>query len=318
MSFNTPILIIFWRRSDLCEKLINALRPFQPTQLFLAGDGWENYKYDIREEVTQARIKTESAIDWDCKIRSRYSTHNQGCKNGVSNAINWFFENNSHGIILEEDCIPSPEFLNLCVELLNKYQHNTDIWTICGFNPISKYNISVDDSYFFSRFNSCWGWATWADRWRKYDSSLEHLDNAIKGRHLKNVLRREIDYNFWISTLKMLKEKNIPDTWDYQWTFTILLNNGLNIIPRTSLVKNEGFRIDATHTISKPSFVNNRQFKYKIDSDVITHPRSITASDYADYLIQSEVYTRYNLTDIKIIKQLLKKILQKLQHIIKV
>ena len=38
------------------------------------------------------------------------------------------------------------------------------------------------------------------------------------------------------------------DTWDYQWLFTVLINNGLSIIPETNLISNIGFGGEATHT----------------------------------------------------------------------
>ena len=45
----------------------------------------------------------------------------------------------------------------------------------------------------------------------------------------------------------MLK-KGLPDTWDYQWTFTCVANGGLTVLPNRNLIDNVGFGEDATHT----------------------------------------------------------------------
>ena len=39
-----------------------------------------------------------------------------------------------------------------------------------------------------------------------------------------------------------------PDTWDYSWVLTCLINNGLIAIPNENLINNIGFNSDATHT----------------------------------------------------------------------
>ena len=63
-------------------------------------------------------------IDWECKVHLKFNNKNLGCKKSVINAINWFFENEESGIILEEDCIPNESFFYFCAALLDKYKNN--------------------------------------------------------------------------------------------------------------------------------------------------------------------------------------------------
>ena len=60
----------------------------------------------------------EQEIDWPCQIERLYSDVNQGCRLGVSRAITWFFEQVEEGIILEDDCVPHPDFFPYCATLL--------------------------------------------------------------------------------------------------------------------------------------------------------------------------------------------------------
>ena len=71
-------------------------------------------------------------IDWPCRIEKLYSDVNQGCRLGVSRAITWFFEQVEEGIILEDDCVPHPDFFYYCTNLLERYRHDTRVWCISG------------------------------------------------------------------------------------------------------------------------------------------------------------------------------------------
>ena len=63
-----------------------------------------------------------SNIDWETKFEKKFCNSNKGCKYAVSSAIDWFFDNETEGIILEDDCIPNIEFLIYCSALLKKYR----------------------------------------------------------------------------------------------------------------------------------------------------------------------------------------------------
>jgi hypothetical protein len=40
------------------------------------------------------------------------------------------------------------------------------------------------------------------------------------------------------------------DTWDYQWSFAIIIQSGLSIMPIVNLISNIGFGGEATHTFN--------------------------------------------------------------------
>ena len=59
----------------------------------------------------------EKYINWEADIKTLYHKKNNGCMKGVSSAINWFFDNEDEGIILEDDCVPHPDFFPFCTFL---------------------------------------------------------------------------------------------------------------------------------------------------------------------------------------------------------
>lgn len=179
MTFETPILLIVFNRPDKTLKLINALKEVQPKNIFVSADGprekVENDKY-LCSEVR----KIIDTIPWNCNLKTKFNDKNLSCKKNVIESIEWFFEHNEQGIILEDDCIPAKSFFSFCEKLLEKYQDYPNIMQINGFNGGLEYLDSNNASYFFSKFNTTWGWATWRRAWKKFDDGFSDYSEMIK------------------------------------------------------------------------------------------------------------------------------------------
>lgn len=222
----------------------------------------------------------DKSIDWPCQITKLYSNSNLGCRECVSGAINWFFENEEEGIILEDDCVPHPDFFTYCAELLERYRNDTRVWCISGTN-VQRGHWRGDGSYYFSRYNHCWGWASWRRCWQNYDKNLEQWPKIANSSLLKTIFDDPVERKYWQSIWQRLAEQGEPDTWDYQWTFTCLVNGGLTALPNYNLVKNIGFGDkDATHTQN----VSNLNPKSLISEGlgIIRHPSFVLRDSTAD------------------------------------
>jgi hypothetical protein len=247
MSMDTPVLLIAWRRPHTLRQVIDAIRPVTPTRLYVACDGPNPKRSGEAEKVAATRAVIEHEIDWPCQTERLYSDANQGCRLGVSRAISWFFEQVEEGIILEDDCVPHPDFFPYCITLLERYRHDTRVWCISG-NNFQDGQWRGDGSYYFSRYNHCWGWASWSRCWQHYDANLSHWPALRDSGLLDTIFEYPVERNYWSSIWQRLLDAGEPDTWDYQWTFTCLANGGLTALPNRNLVSNVGFGEDATHT----------------------------------------------------------------------
>jgi hypothetical protein len=247
---NTPLLLIAWRRPHTLRQVIDAIRPVAPSHLFVACDGPNPERLGEAEKVAATRQVVEHEIDWPCQIERLYSDVNQGCRLGVSRAITWFFQQVEEGIILEDDCVPHPDFFPYCETLLERYRHDTRVWCISG-NNFQDGQWRGDGSYYFSRYSHCWGWASWRRCWQHYDAELSQWTLLRKSGLLKSAIEDSLERHYWINIWQHLVEKNEPDTWDYQWLLTCIVNSGLTALPNRNLVSNIGFGEGASHTIQK-------------------------------------------------------------------
>lgn len=244
---DTPVLLIAWRRPHTLRQVIDAIRPIGPTRLYVACDGPNPERADEAEKVAATRQVIEQEIDWPCQIERLYSDVNQGCRLGVSRAITWFFEQVEEGIILEDDCVPHPDFFTYCTTLLERYRHDARVWCISG-NNFQDGQWRGDGSYYFSRYNHCWGWASWRRCWQLYDADLSQWPALRDSGLLDTIFEDSVERKYWSAIWQRLVDEGKPDTWDYQWTFTCLANGGLTALPNRNLVSNVGFGEDATHT----------------------------------------------------------------------
>ena len=212
-----------------------------------------------------------------------YRDINKGCRIGVSEAISWFFKNVTEGIILEDDCIPHPEFFTFTEILINYYRNNNKVWTISG-NNFQDGKWRGDGSYYFSSHPHCWGWATWRDRWEHYDQEVTCWENLKSSNMVRNVFTTKEEVKYYTKIFDKLYEKGWPDSWAYRWFLVCQINGGLNVLPNKNLVSNTGFGPDATHTTSSESTakVNYHLPNEKLGLLPLKHPTFILRSYDAD------------------------------------
>ncbi|PHR51629.1 nucleotide-diphospho-sugar transferase [Cycloclasticus sp.] len=244
---NTAVLFLIFNRLDVTKQVFQAIRQAKPPRLYLAADGARKNTEGEAEKVIAVREYALQNIDWDCEVKTLFRDKNLGCKYAVSGAIDWFFEQEEMGIILEDDCLPSQSFFWFCEELLGKYKEDKRVFLISGYN---KQNIwkNIEFDYFFSSFGGIWGWASWRRAWAYYDVNMSDLDVFSSQEGFENLLGRKVG-KARKSLIKSVEKKKV-DTWDYQWAYTRHKNGALACVPTSSMVENIGFGVDATHTVN--------------------------------------------------------------------
>ncbi|MDR3000791.1 MAG: hypothetical protein LBU89_05950 [Fibromonadaceae bacterium] len=229
----TPILFIIFNRPEYTRESFAAIRQAKPKKLYIAADGPRQGKEGEKELCEEARNLVLNSIDWDCEVKTRFQEKNLGCYLGVSSAISWLFENEEVGIILEDDVVANLSFLKYCEELLEKYGEEKQVWTISGYTWLEQMN--TPESFCFVQRFSCWGWATWADRWKSHSLDLTNYNYA----NLKNI-DNELARKFWMEILAIMQSDSPIDSWAYRYQLRGVEHNALHIIPNKNLCKNIG------------------------------------------------------------------------------
>lgn len=245
--FNTPILFLIFNRPSVTSRVFQEIKKIQPATLYVASDGPRKSKPGESEICDFTRKLVLENISWECDVKCLFRDENLGCKSAVSSAINWFFENEERGIILEDDCLPEPSFFHFCEELLEKFKEEPGVLHIGGTNFLDG-KVIIKDSYYFSRMTHVWGWATWRRAWKQYDIEMVDLDELLNNfEDISNDIKTK---EYWSTIFRKVKNNKI-DTWDYQWFYSVLVNKGKTISPCVNMISNIGFGTGATHTVNE-------------------------------------------------------------------
>lgn len=280
----SAVLFLIFNRPDVTAKVFEQIQKVKPPRMYIAADGPRNEK-ENEETLCQETRSVIDRIDWDCQVKTLFRNENLGCKYAVSSGIDWFFENEEEGIILEDDCLPSADFFVFCDEMLEKYRFDTRIRHIGGSN-LQSGNKWGDATYYYSNLTHVWGWASWRRAWNDYDVELTKYKNIDANYYFKNIFNDDILVESWVAIFNKLVKNGI-DTWDYQWTITNFFNNGLSIIPNVNLISNIGFGVNATHTRNS----NDKASNIKIQKlHEITHPLVVLPQKEADFFTLSSEF----------------------------
>jgi hypothetical protein len=242
--FDTPVLLMIYKRPDKTAKVFEVIRQIKPKKLFVAADGPKKGSNDGDLCLQVRSIATK--VDWPCEVRTLFRDNNIGAGRAVSGAITWLFEHVDRGIILEDDCLPDESFFRFCDVLLNKYAVTREIMSISGTNLLPNGWKQEKQSYLFAH-GGVWGWATWKRAWDLFDYDMP----AWASDENKDKIRKAMNHNSWFDYYFGMFEgayQKELDAWDLQWFYCILNNGGLAINPTLNLVRNIGFGPDATNT----------------------------------------------------------------------
>lgn len=304
MLYNVPILFIIFKRPEVSQQSFEQIRQIKPKKLYISSDGPRETIEGEAELVEQTRSLILSKIDWDCELKTLFHDNNLGCGMGVFTAISWFFNKEVKGIILEEDCVANHSFFIYMEEMLERYDTDDRIGMVAGYNKIKQ--LCSDDSYFFSRYCSCWGWGTWKRAWNNMDINMGWRNTNYQKSIIKNTGYGRLEKRFWLKCLEAIDKKYVS-AWDYQWIFSLSAQNQLCVYPKVNLIENIGFGIDATHT----SFKYNDDFSLELEFPLV-HPKSV----FPNESFEKALYKMNNTFIVKVKDMLPRRIVLFLKKII--
>ncbi|MCB7070216.1 glycosyltransferase family 2 protein [Caldibacillus sp. 210928-DFI.2.22] len=249
-ELDVPVALIFFTRPETLREVFKKVRKARPSKLFLIQDGERNANEQDKIKIQQCR-EIVNDIDWECEVFKNYSDVNLGCGTRPYTGISWVFEHVDRAIILEDDCIPADSFFLFCKEMLERYKDDSRIGIISGLNYFKEYDFG-GYSYGFVKSGAIWGWATWKDRWEKYEYDLKKIDEI----YIRNNILLDITPKFaakrklktWDNARKELKQKKVTSYWDYQWGFIRHANSWLSIVPKYNQITNIGIGTGSTHS----------------------------------------------------------------------
>ncbi len=235
LSEFSPIALFVFARPEHTKRTLNNLATSelaQQSDLFIFSDGPRNNS-EI-EKVEKTRIVAREARGFKSITIIEHNI-NQGLAKNILSGVAYVIKKYGRIIVMEDDILVSHNFLRFMNDALDRYKNDKRVWHVNGWNYP---NISDKDSKaFFWRLMHCWGWATWEDRWNKFEKNPKKIINSWDE---KDIFSFNLDgsYDFWSQVIS--NNKGEIDTWAVFWYASIYENKGLCLSPPISLTENIG------------------------------------------------------------------------------
>ena len=235
-----PIVVFAYNRPDHLEQTLNALAKNElanQSELFIYCDGAKPGASSQETDNIQAVRALAKKQTWCKSLKIIESENNKGLADSIVGGVTDLTNQYGRVIVLEDDIITSKGFLKYMNDALELFKEDKKVMHISGYVPETA-GIKPK-KLFLSRFMSCWGWATWKNRWQHASWDPKYLLDIIS---LDSKTLKHFNLDGYIDFDEQLKF-NINGqrkTWAVKWFASIYIQQGLSLYPAQSMVRNIG------------------------------------------------------------------------------
>lgn len=252
-----PVVLFVYNRVDHTKSVIESLSAnllAKETELYVFADAEKTEKG--LEKVQEVR-RYINCTDWHSnfkKVTLVQAEKNKGLAKSVITGVTDVLEKYEKVIVIEDDLILSPYFLNYMNEALEYYKADQDIWSISGYSFPMKSLKKYPHDIFYSYRGCSWGWATWLDRWKTVDWDVKDYNAMMNDdQWIARFNRGGADL---ANMLKLQVEGKI-DSWAIRWCFAQSNQNMYTVYPKNSYLHNGGCDGSGTHSGANKDFATD-------------------------------------------------------------
>lgn len=212
------------------------------SMLYIYCDGAKQHASAEERSAIEKVRELVNSKNWCGKVEIINREKNFGLAASVIDGVTAVLNAHETVIVLEDDLVVSPFFLQYMNAALIKYREEEKVISIHGYTYPVKEKLP---GTFFLKGADCWGWATWKRGWDLFEPDGVKLLAGLK----KRKLAASFNYNHSYDYMKMLQlqVKGKNSSWAIRWYASAFLKDKLTLYPGQSLVQNAGTDGAGTH-----------------------------------------------------------------------
>ena len=235
MNNLAPILLFVYDRPEhtrLCMESLQRNHLADDSELFIYADAAKSEKDQKNVDKVRAYIHSITGFS---RINIVERESNVGLANNIIDGVTQIVNQFGKVIVLEDDLILSPYFLQFMNDALEVYKNENKIGHIHACNLFM--SDSLPDT-FITKFIGSWGWATWDRAWKLFNPDGTALLKELENRHLTD----NFDFNNAYGFTRMLRRqvKGLNSSWAIRWNASLFLQNRYSLNVGKTLVHNIG------------------------------------------------------------------------------
>jgi hypothetical protein len=244
-----PVALFAYRRPEHLQAALSALAANTlagDTSLTIFCDGPRTATEVADVEAVRSLARRASGFR---EVHVVVREENLGLAGSLIRGVSTMLADHDRVIVLEDDILTSPHFLTYMNQALERYQEETQVWCIHGYQfPVKQ---PLPDT-FFLRGAECWGWATWRRAWQGFESDGSRLLDTLKQKNLVRAFNLDGGYDYYGLLAQQAAGK--VDSWAIRWRASAFVQGGLCLWPGRSLVKNIGHDSSGEHCADTARF----------------------------------------------------------------
>nr|MBD3620687.1 glycosyltransferase [Sunxiuqinia sp.] len=256
-----PICLFTYNRLGELQRTVDALKRnclAAKSELFIFSDGAKSAEVEHKVAEVRKYLKTISGFK---SVSIEESPINRGLASSIIAGVSRIVQQYGKVIVLEDDLITTPNFLNFLNQALDYYQDHPKIMSISGYSMDLPSLKDYEPDFYLGYRAASWGWGIWKDRWELVDWDMKSY-RSFKWDFLRQVqfMRGGMDmpYMLWKQMNGRL------DSWAIRLGYCQFEKDLLTVFPSKSKLKSIGFGSEATHTRS------SQRFACKLDEELKT------------------------------------------------
>lgn len=241
-----PVVVFCYDRLDMLSKTIDSLvknKLASETSIYIFSDGAKGPLDKNNVKQVRQYLKTITGFQ---RVMIVERECNYGLAINIVSGVTAVLADHEAVIVLEDDIITAPYFLDFMNDALNMYCDDSNVCQISGYSFLESYNdqFNLGDTYFI-RGADCLAWATWRRAWSSYRSDSANLCSDIVKNNLVDSINRGGAYNY----MKMLQNnvRGITNSWAVNWLTHNIIEDRYALFPLKSFALHIGVDDRATN-----------------------------------------------------------------------
>lgn len=246
----TPLALFTYNRPDHVRLALEAIlrcRRLSECAVYIYCDG--PAAAGLLPSVTASRaVVHEWADRLDARVIER--DQNLGLARSIFAGVSELCEKFGRVIVLEDDFIASPDFLEYMLSALDRYENEPSVYQVSAYVFPIRVPRGLDT--FFLPVTTTRGWGTWWRAWKRFDWECKGAAQLLEDGDTRR--RFNLDDSFSYSRLLSDCVSGRRQSWGVRWWWCVFRNSGLVLYPRRPLVWVGGWDGSGTNCAGKQDF----------------------------------------------------------------
>jgi hypothetical protein len=247
-----PICLFTYNRLLETTTTVKALQSnflAKESDLFIFSDASKSDKEDLLIQEVRNYLKTVTGFK---SVTIFEASVNKGLANSIIDGVTQILKNNESVIVLEDDLVTSPNFLDFMNQALVFYKMDSNILSISGYTLDLHSLKKASKDYYYGYRASSWGWGVWANRWQQISWCDDNYQRLLNDKNLQKKFNRG---GSDMSNMLKKQLKGQIDSWAIRFCYHQFIHQLKTVFPTSSKINSIGFGDNATHTSGTKRFI---------------------------------------------------------------